>query len=302
MMQHTVSDMQELLTEQQEEDEVLRHLAGVQLNWRLQNLEEAVYLDIVVDTAETSISSLDKRMPKLRELKLNGSSLGSLRDLGSGLKHLQVLWVAHCGLTALEGLGALSGLRELYASFNQVDDMQPLADLEMLEVLDLEGNRVEDLGACCYLAWCGSLHHLTLAGNPVAEEDNYHSEVGSSWSCPGTSAPDTWSAELAGEISISDDDSPQQTQRGGSSGAVAGQMSISAASRSTLLESDEGSPTASQAAGKQETEGPMPAGLFWRKHRVSTPQGGLFGLDSDNIGLVPKPPSMPALSFRKRKD
>ena len=61
-------------------------------------------------------------------------------------------------------------------------------------------------------------------------------------------------------------------------------MSISAASRSTLLESDEGSPTASQAADKQETEGPMPAGLFWRKHRVSTPQGGLFGLDSDNIG------------------
>ena len=31
MMQHTVSDMQELLTEQQEEDEVLRHLAGVQV-------------------------------------------------------------------------------------------------------------------------------------------------------------------------------------------------------------------------------------------------------------------------------
>ena len=66
-------------------------------------------------------------MPKLRELKLNGSSLGSLRDLGSGLRHLQVLWVAHCGLAALEGLGALSGLRELYASFNQIDDMQPLA-------------------------------------------------------------------------------------------------------------------------------------------------------------------------------
>ena len=66
-------------------------------------------------------------MPKLRELKLNGSSLGSLRDLGSGLRHLQVLWVAHCGLNALEGLGALSGLRELYASFNQIDDMQPLA-------------------------------------------------------------------------------------------------------------------------------------------------------------------------------
>ena len=60
------------------------------------------------------------------------------------------------------------------------------------------------------------------------------------------------------------------------------QTSTSAASRSTSLESYEGSPTASQAASKQETEGPMPAGLFWRKHRVSTPQAGLFGLDSDS--------------------
>lgn len=44
------------------------------------------------------------------------------------------------------------------------------------------------------------------------------------WTLAAASAPDTWSAELAGEISISDDDSPQQTQRGGSSGAVAGQV------------------------------------------------------------------------------
>ena len=41
---------------------------------------------------------------------------------------------------------------------------------------------------------------------------------------PAASAPDTWSAELAGEIVISDDDSPQQMQRVGSSGAVARQV------------------------------------------------------------------------------
>ena len=63
---------------------------------------------------------------------------------------------------------------------------------------------------------------------------------------------------------------------------LAWRISCSAASRSTSLESDEGSPTAFQAASKKETKGPMPAGLFWRKHRVSTPQGGLFGQDSDS--------------------
>ena len=67
------------------------------------------------------------------------------------------------------------------------------------------------------------------------------------------------------------------------------QMSTSAASRTSSLESDEGSPTASQAASKKETEGPMPAGLFWRKHRVSVPQGGLFGLDYDSSDETSQP-------------
>ena len=43
-------------------------------------------------------------MPNLRELKLSGSRLSSLRELGTSLKHLEVLWVSRCGLTDLEGL------------------------------------------------------------------------------------------------------------------------------------------------------------------------------------------------------
>ena len=109
-------------------------------------------------------------MPKLRELKLNGSSLGSLRDLGSGLRHLQVLWVAHCGLTALEGLGALSALRELYASFNQIDDMQPLA-----------GELTQRSRAHC---WC--TNHRTCSHRQVCEQTAVRQSKGAH-SCPALS-------------------------------------------------------------------------------------------------------------------
>ena len=45
IMQNMASDMQELLTEQQEEDEVLRHLAGVQVTSAIPGmcLDPAIY-------------------------------------------------------------------------------------------------------------------------------------------------------------------------------------------------------------------------------------------------------------------
>ncbi len=41
-------------------------------------------------------------------------------------KSLQVLWIAHCGLQAFDGIGSLPVLRELYASYNEVERLEPL--------------------------------------------------------------------------------------------------------------------------------------------------------------------------------
>ena len=56
-----------------------------------------------------------------------------LRDLGTALQGLQVLWIARSGLVELEGLGAFVNLRELYAAFNDVTDVSPLAELDELQ-------------------------------------------------------------------------------------------------------------------------------------------------------------------------
>nr|XP_055157248.1 leucine-rich repeat-containing protein 56 isoform X2 [Nyctereutes procyonoides] len=124
-------------------------------------------LEMCVNTRENSLGNFGKHLPKLSQLKLNGSCLGSVRDLGTSLGRLQVLWLARCGLTDLDGVGSFLALKELYVSYNNISDLSPLCLLEELEVLDLEGNSVDDLGQVRYLQLCPRLATLTLEGNLV---------------------------------------------------------------------------------------------------------------------------------------
>lgn len=74
-------------------------------------------------------------MPSLAELRLErGSTLSSFRDLGSSLLQLRVLWLSACGVRHLDGVGALTGLEELYLAFNDVDDLTSIALHDRLQV------------------------------------------------------------------------------------------------------------------------------------------------------------------------
>ncbi|KAB0377303.1 hypothetical protein FD755_011747 [Muntiacus reevesi] len=131
------------------------------------DLQLVSVLEMCVRTRENSLGSFGLHLPNLSQLKLNGSCLGSLRDLGTSLGHLQVLWLARCGLADLDGISSFPALKELYLSYNDIWDLSPLCLLEQLEVLDLEGNCVEDLGQLRYLQLCPRLATLTLEGNPL---------------------------------------------------------------------------------------------------------------------------------------
>lgn len=131
------------------------------------NLQEVKSLEMCVDTRQDILEHFGIYLPKLIQLKLNNSLILSVRDLGSSLSHLQVLWLARCGLTDLEGIHVLSSLKELYVAYNSISDLGPVSILEHLELLDLEGNDVDDLAQLLYLRCCGKLRTLSLEGNPV---------------------------------------------------------------------------------------------------------------------------------------
>ncbi|XP_051548118.1 leucine-rich repeat-containing protein 56-like [Myxocyprinus asiaticus] len=131
------------------------------------SLQEVTSLEMCVDTRQDTLGNFGVYLPKLAQLKMNNSLILSLRDLGTSLSHLQVLWLARCGLTDLEGIASFVSLKELYVPYNNISDLSPLGILEHLELLDLEGNNIDDLSQLWYLGHFAKLRTLSLEGNPV---------------------------------------------------------------------------------------------------------------------------------------
>ncbi|XP_058685025.1 leucine-rich repeat-containing protein 56 isoform X1 [Poecile atricapillus] len=164
-----IKDDGELLMDEHLSPRKLKILAGVD------DLQQVKVLEMRVDTREISLGNFGVHLPNLRELKLNNSLLTSVRDLGTSLCHLRVLWMARCGLSDLDGISSCSSLKELYIAYNNISDLSQLTWLDHLEVLDLEGNNIEDINQVQYLRLCCKLSHLTVEGNLICLKPNAES-------------------------------------------------------------------------------------------------------------------------------
>ncbi|CAJ1348115.1 unnamed protein product [Effrenium voratum] len=136
------------------------------------DLAEVKSLELQVDAvgAGQRVESLGELLPSLQQLRLSQSHLCTVRDLGTSLQHLKVLWLSRCSLQDLGGITALPLLEELYVSFNDVRDLSPLLAHEALQVLDLEGNLVEDFDEVTSLEAVSTLRELDLSDNPVMKQ------------------------------------------------------------------------------------------------------------------------------------
>jgi hypothetical protein len=131
------------------------------------DLSSVKSLQAIADTSEGSLSYLSDLLPNLEKLRLNGSNISSIRDIGCSLKSLRLLSLANCHLPSLNGVATISkNLEELYVAFNDIDDVSFLIGMDKLKVLDLEGSQITDLGNLRFLTCCTDLRSLTLVGNP----------------------------------------------------------------------------------------------------------------------------------------
>ncbi|KAJ8390930.1 hypothetical protein AAFF_G00098500 [Aldrovandia affinis] len=160
----TVNEEYEVLLELYLSPEKLKDLTGVE------DLGGVTTLEMCVDTRDNTLGNFGSYLPSLVHLRMNNSLVMSVRDLGTTLSHLQVLWLARCGLADLDGIPSFSSLQELYVAYNDIWDLSQVSMLEHLQVLDLEGNSVDDLIQVQYLGLCSHLSHLTLEGNPICTQ------------------------------------------------------------------------------------------------------------------------------------
>jgi hypothetical protein len=145
----------------------LKSLAGCD------DLTTCATLEMRADCTREDLGGVGRAMPSLARLRMSNSVAPSMRTFGSAFQRLTVLWISRSGLEDLAGIGSLLRLRELYASYNEVADVSPLAELDDLRVVDLEGNRVADPDAPDYLGMCPKLTSVTLEGNPLSRVKHY---------------------------------------------------------------------------------------------------------------------------------
>lgn len=142
------------------------------------DLEEVDFLEMQVDTVSGSqtVEGLGELVPNLKQLRLNQSAVCSIRDLGTTCANLRVLWLRRSALQDLGGITAMPVLEELYISFNDVRDLSPLLMHDSLQVLDVEGNLIEDFDDIANLRSVRTLRELTLSSNPVCKSESFSRE------------------------------------------------------------------------------------------------------------------------------
>jgi len=154
-------------------EEKLAEIIGVEVN----KLEMVTKVEMKVDLSFNSLQQGGEFLKSLRQLKLNNSIIASLRDIGNSFKNLEILWVSKCGLKDLAGLSSFPKLKELYAPYNNINDLSDIIFHSSLEILDLEGNDIQDLKTVGNLRTLDKLHSLALGSNPVCNIKDYEKQV-----------------------------------------------------------------------------------------------------------------------------
>lgn len=143
------------------------------------DLQEVEFLDLKVDAvgAGQRVECLGELLPNLRQLRLSQSHICTVRDLGTSLQNLRVLWLCRCSLQDLGGICVLPVLEELYVSFNDITYLSPLELHDSLQILDLEGNLVDDIAEVQSLGAVTTLRELNLNSNPVVKQEGMSRQI-----------------------------------------------------------------------------------------------------------------------------
>lgn len=156
-------------------------------------------IHLLLSSTMFGLHRLNVFLPSLTVLNLDGSSLDSLRDLGSEL-NIKYLNVSRCGLRSLDGINGMHLVEQLVADINKIENVLPLSNLSELQCLSLKGfvlhwscatfslictklfrcrNRIKGREALSCLSLCVRLVELRLQDNPIAKPVGYRQFVGS---------------------------------------------------------------------------------------------------------------------------
>jgi protein phosphatase 1 regulatory subunit 7 len=132
---------------------------------------------LVLDENEIETSEL-KTNQGLRILSMNKNKMVNLNGF-TRFFNLEEFSIQENEITTLEGLSSLPKLKKLMLNGNKLEKLDHLPVLECIEEIFLDGNQIASLAEISKLSILKSLTHISMVGNPIAEEkgDEFKKEV-----------------------------------------------------------------------------------------------------------------------------
>uniref|UniRef100_A0A8C6W5I2 Dynein regulatory complex subunit 3 n=1 Tax=Nannospalax galili TaxID=1026970 RepID=A0A8C6W5I2_NANGA len=142
---------------------------------RLAKQEDILFKDVLsLQLDFQNILHIDNlwQFENLQKLQLNNNIIERIEGL-ENLTHLVWLDLSFNNIEAIEGLDTLVNLEDLSLSNNRISKIDSLDALVKLQVLSLGNNQIGNIMNVIYLRQFTCLQTLSLAGNPIAEAEDY---------------------------------------------------------------------------------------------------------------------------------
>lgn len=145
---------------------------------KLKEVSNLIKINLIINSEYGLLNQFGERLPYLRELKLGGSKIPMLSDLGSNFVNLVILNMDNCGLTDITGIVCLKNLVEFSAANNRINDLFEIDALSnTLKYLQLQNNYIEEMENITFLSNLEKLELLILKGNPITNYPEYKNRV-----------------------------------------------------------------------------------------------------------------------------
>ncbi|XP_036036716.1 leucine-rich repeat and guanylate kinase domain-containing protein isoform X2 [Onychomys torridus] len=107
----------------------------------------------------------------LTHLSLAGNKITTINGLGT--LPIKVLCLRNNQIETIMGLEELKALQKVDLSYNQISSLQGLENHDLLEVINLEDNKIEELSEIEYIENLPILRVLNLLKNPIQNKSEY---------------------------------------------------------------------------------------------------------------------------------
>ncbi|ERE90312.1 leucine-rich repeat and guanylate kinase domain-containing protein [Cricetulus griseus] len=126
---------------------------------------------LILDNNEIEDISGIENCVCLTHLSLAANKITAINGLGT--LPIKVLCLRHNNIETITGLEDLKALQKLDLSYNRISSLQGLENHDLLEMINLEDNKIEELSEIEYIENLPMLRVLNLLKNPIQEKSEY---------------------------------------------------------------------------------------------------------------------------------